>query len=107
MLLLQEGGDVVAVATAEDALALCSALRYDVIVSDLNLPGEDGYALLAAVRAKEQDRDCAAFAVAYTAEPMAHATRALSHGFDYVINKGQIERLLSLLGRVGATLRSE
>lgn len=105
-LLLRQGGDVVAVPTAEDALILYEALHYDAIVSDLRLPGKDGLALLAAVRAMEQGRDRAAFAIAYSVEPPAEASRALQHGFDYVISKPAVDSLISLLGHVAAILRS-
>jgi CheY-like chemotaxis protein len=107
ILLIQEGADATAVPTAEDALALYEALPYDAIVSDLTLPGRDGCALLAAVRGLEHGRDRAAFAVAYSGEPPADASRALRHGFDYIVSKPDLDRLVALLGLVAATLRSE
>ena len=55
----------------------------------------------------ERERDNAAFAVAYSAEPPAEASRALRHGFDYVVSKPEVDRLLALLGQVAGTLRSE
>lgn len=105
VLLLRQGADVIAVPTAAEALALCATLSYDVIVSDLSLPAEDGCAFLAAVRALERDRDRAAFAVAYSEEPQA-ASRALRQGFDYVVFKPEVDRLLALLGHVAGTLRT-
>jgi CheY-like chemotaxis protein len=105
VLLLCQGADVIAVPTAAEALALYEALPYDVIVSDLNLPGEDGCALLDAVRALERDRDNAAFAVAYSGEPQA-VSRALRHGFDYVVPKPEVDQLIALLGHVAGTLRT-
>jgi CheY-like chemotaxis protein len=107
VLLLQHGADVIAVATAEDALELYQALSYDVIVSDLCLPGQDGCALLSAVRDIERGRERPAFAVAYSGEPPAEAWRALRHGFDYVVCKPEMERVVALLGHLAATLRTE
>lgn len=105
-LLLRHGADVVAVPPAEEALGLCTALFCDVIVSDLKLPGLDGYWLLAAVRAMEEGRDRSAFGVAYSGEAPAEASRALRHGFDYVVSKPEVGRLVMLLGSVSATLRT-
>lgn len=107
LLLLRHGADVVAVATAEEGLALHAALRYDVIVSDLKLPEMDGCELLAGVRALERGLDRAAYAVAYSAERSPQVCRALHQGFDCVVSKPQVERLVALLGFVAATLRTE
>jgi hypothetical protein len=53
-----------------------------VIVSGLKLPGLDGCRLLAAGRAMEEGRESSAFAVAYSGEAQAEASRELRHGFD-------------------------
>ncbi|HEX6623953.1 MAG TPA: PAS domain S-box protein, partial [Pyrinomonadaceae bacterium] len=47
------GAEVKAVASTEEALSLLETWRPDVLVSDLGLPGEDGYSLIEKVREKE------------------------------------------------------
>ena len=48
----ESGAEAHAVASAADALAALDAGHYHVIVSDIGLPEQDGYALLRAVRAR-------------------------------------------------------
>jgi signal transduction histidine kinase/ActR/RegA family two-component response regulator len=50
-LLEQCGASVVAVASAGEALAALKETRPDVLISDLGMPGEDGYTLIKKVRA--------------------------------------------------------
>ena len=50
--LRQAGWNVVAVGSAEDALAAAETLTPDAVVADLTLPGMDGRALIAALRAR-------------------------------------------------------
>jgi signal transduction histidine kinase len=47
------GAEVLAVATAHDALNAFRARRPDVLLSDIGMPGEDGYTLIRKVRALE------------------------------------------------------
>ena len=49
--LQSEGATVTEAESARDALQLLQQERPDVLVSDLSMPGEDGYWLIAAVRA--------------------------------------------------------
>jgi CheY-like chemotaxis protein len=53
IILTQSGAEVKAVATAADALHELMEWRPDVLVSDIGLPGEDGYTLIRRVRAVE------------------------------------------------------
>jgi CheY-like chemotaxis protein/anti-sigma regulatory factor (Ser/Thr protein kinase) len=53
IILTQSGAEVKAVATAADALLELMEWRPDVLVSDIGLPGEDGYTLIRRVRAVE------------------------------------------------------
>ena len=77
------GGESVAVGSALEALTRLAAvsLPLDAVVSDIGLPGTDGYALLDAIRALPNQRaSIPAIAVtAYASE--ADAKRALEHGF--------------------------
>ena len=47
----QAGADVTVVASAEDALETLRRQRPDVLLSDIGMPGDDGYALIRKVRA--------------------------------------------------------
>ncbi|MBI3898485.1 MAG: response regulator [Gammaproteobacteria bacterium] len=71
---------------AREAFALC---RPDVVVSDIAMPGEDGYALLKAIRAIEREHEAAHVpALALTA--FARDTdryKALDAGFDAYLSK--------------------
>ena len=79
----EAGGEPVAVGNAVEALTALAAVprRLDAMVSDIGLPGTDGYALLGAIRALPSQRgSIPAIAVtAYASE--ADAQRAREHGF--------------------------
>ena len=78
------GGSAVAVASASEALkALVSGeCKPDALVSDIGLPGTDGYALLRDVRNLPKERGGTVPAIAVTAYASdADALRALQHGF--------------------------
>ncbi len=81
--LAEAGAHVVAASTTAEALSRAAAVRPDVLIADLGLPGEDGYVLLARLRALYPDVS----AVALTA--YARATdreRAVAAGFQrYVV----------------------
>jgi signal transduction histidine kinase/CheY-like chemotaxis protein len=78
------GARVVAVATAEDALARAAGTRPDLLVADLGLPGEDGYVLLERIRGLHPDLP----ALALTAYARAaDRDRALAAGFQRHIVK--------------------
>ena len=47
----QEGASVVAAASARDAVELLQRVRPDALLSDLSMPGEDGFWLISQVRA--------------------------------------------------------
>jgi signal transduction histidine kinase/ActR/RegA family two-component response regulator len=77
----QSGADVTAVGSAREGMDVMDALRPDVIVSDIGMPGEDGYGLIRHVR--KLQRGAAVPAIALTAFASAD-DRALAEeaGFD-------------------------
>ena len=91
------GGSVTAVSSATEALlALTSSTqRPDALVSDIGLPGTDGYSLLTAVRGLPKERGGAIPAVAVTAYASAEdAKRALNCGFIVHITKPYVPNTL-------------
>ena len=82
------GGKAVPASSATEALAaLASSVKIDVLVSDIGLPGTDGYSLLTAARELPHGRgDVPAIAVtAYASD--ADARRAIAHGFTAHVAK--------------------
>jgi PAS domain S-box-containing protein len=76
----QQGIQVHACASAEEAMTLLGAVSPDVIVSDIGMPGEDGYHLMEQVRSLYGERSCAIAVTGFASiQDRAHAMLA---GFD-------------------------
>jgi signal transduction histidine kinase/ActR/RegA family two-component response regulator len=99
---------VVTAASADEALERIGAERPDVIVSDIGMPGKDGYALINEVRARPVDAGGRTPAIALTAFARSEdRTRAMLAGFQVHMAKPiAIEELIatvaSLTGRAWA-----
>ena len=81
VVLEHEGAEVDTATSGPAALELLGRNRYDLLISDIGMPGMDGYALLAALRklpGQEQLRTIAVTGYGRAAD----AERALSEGFD-------------------------
>ena len=92
----QAGGSALAVSTATEALAAIAsgAARLDALVSDIGLPGTDGYALLQAVRELPSSRGAMpAIAVTAYASP-TDAAQAIDRGFSAHITKPYVPATL-------------
>ncbi|HZT58249.1 MAG TPA: response regulator, partial [Pyrinomonadaceae bacterium] len=88
MMLEQCGATVATAATAAEGLRLLKELRPDVLVSDIEMPGEDGYALIGKVRSLGADEGGNTHSVALTAHARAEdRLRALAAGFDAHVPK--------------------
>jgi CheY-like chemotaxis protein len=73
---------------ATDALATVQTWRPDVLVSDIDMPDEDGYSLIRTVRALAEDQGGRTPAVAITAHGRSEdRARALSSGFSMHVPK--------------------
>ena len=82
-MLQQYGAEVIAVATAVDVLEALPRIKPDVLVSDIGMPGEDGYALIRQVRAMTAEQGGQIRAIALTGYASASdRTHALSAGFQ-------------------------
>src|SRR5205085_5011530 len=73
---------VTGVASADEALDRWRTARFDALVSDIRMPGRDGYDLIADIRALENgNRRVRAIAVSANAS-VQDRERALAAGFD-------------------------
>jgi signal transduction histidine kinase/CheY-like chemotaxis protein len=76
------------VASPNEALKLLEEWTPDVLISDIQMPGEDGYSLIRKVREKEGSSGMRLPAVALTAHARVDdRVRALAEGFDAHVSK--------------------
>ena len=80
----QAGAEVTAAANVPQALDAFAANHFDAVVSDIAMPGEDGYALVARLR---QTSAVPAIAVSAIATGAEDRTRALDAGFTEFVRK--------------------
>lgn len=87
--LLSEGGaQVIRAASAEEALRHLGRHRPDVIISDIGMPGEDGFGFMRRVRAFERGTGNRVPAIALSAfTRLADREQALSAGFNLYLPK--------------------
>jgi len=86
--LAQAGGEVRGTVTAEEALRMLEQWRPDVLVSDIEMPGEDGYTLIRKIRALSPERGGKTPAVALTAFGRPEdRIRSLMAGFNIHVSK--------------------
>jgi PAS domain S-box-containing protein len=93
--------NVTAVCTAHDAINVIKSHRPDVLVSDIAMPGEDGYGLIAKVRSLDNDSERDIPAVAITAYAKEEdRQRALDSGFQiYLAKPVELSELISVVAR--------
>ena len=88
IMLTESGAEVQTATSASHALELLQWYEPDVLVSDLAMPGEDGYSLISRVRELEAAGRKPVSAVALTAlVRVEDRTRALSAGFNMFVPK--------------------
>ena len=108
--ILSEGGAAVRLAgSADEALQRLQQWQADVLVSDLGMPGLDGFDLIRAVRAQEEVAEPSHHLVAMALSAYASAedrARALGAGFqDYApkpIDPADLVALVARMARRGA-----
>jgi two-component system, NtrC family, response regulator AtoC len=105
--------EVFAAASGDEAMALLERQAFDVVVTDLKMPGKDGLAVLAKVRAVEPDTQVILLTAHGTVETAVQAMKA--GAFDYlqkplgsptelrVVVARALERRQLLAAREGAT----
>lgn len=94
--------DVTAVASADEALVRLEKGWPDVILSDVRMPGMDGYELIQRIRAQEAQRGDRALTIALTAYANAdERANLLGAGFDiHVAKPVDPDDLAATIGRV-------
>jgi CheY-like chemotaxis protein/two-component sensor histidine kinase len=104
-LLAERGCDVSMAGSAEEALAEIAERPYELLLTDIGMPGMDGYELLRRVRADGQSLP-RAIAVTAFARPQDRA-RALAAGFDGHLAKPlNPTQLLQMVAQIVASARS-
>ena len=83
-ILMDYGANVTLASSAADAMERIATSTFDILISDIEMPGEDGYALIGKVRA--QSVDLPAVALTAYARP-EDRIRALSAGFQTHVAK--------------------
>lgn len=87
-MLEQYGAEVKASSSTAEALEMLEQYKPDVLVSDIGMPGEDGYVLIKKVRMMERERSGRIPAVALTAYARAEdRLRALTAGYNMHVPK--------------------
>ena len=87
-LLEYNGAEVQTAKSADAARAAFTELRPHVLISDLSMPGEDGFSFLASVRALPTELGSETPAVAFTAmSPVNAQARARAVGFQAFLRK--------------------
>ncbi|HEX5745986.1 MAG TPA: PAS domain-containing protein [Archangium sp.] len=102
VMLEEYGAHVVTAASASEALRAVREGRPDLLVSDIGMPGEDGYRLISQVRALPAEEGGGVPAVALTAYARVEdRTRALTAGFNmHVAKPVEPAELLSVLSNL-------
>jgi len=113
MVLRSSGADVRAATCAEEAFEQLEQWHPDILVSDIGLPGDDGYALIQKLRAWEAPRGASIPALAVSAHARAEdRTRAIAAGYQMHIAKPLepadfVAAIGHLLGQDDADARAE
>ncbi|MDQ1557157.1 MAG: hypothetical protein QOD32_217 [Pyrinomonadaceae bacterium] len=106
----QSGASVRAVSSAAEALTALGEFRPDILVSDIGMPHEDGYALMRSVRARSPEEGGRIPAVALTAYAQEEdRMRALLAGFQVHVAKpiNPQEFVAVVVGLAGVTSRKK
>jgi PAS domain S-box-containing protein len=99
--LSRAGAAVRVAASVDEAMALFKDEPFDVVLADLGLPGQDGYALVRAIRAADSDvRRTQIIAVTAYARP-EDREKVLAHGFDdHLAKPADPRRVVDLIARL-------
>jgi PAS domain S-box-containing protein len=113
MVLRSSGADVRAATDAEEAFEQVEQWQPDILISDIGLPGDDGYTLIQRVRAREAQRGRSIPALAVSAHARTEdRARALAAGFQMHVAKPLepadfVAAIAHLLGQEETDARAE
>ena len=98
---------VTTAASAEEAVTLLMREQFDVLISDIGMPGENGYALIARVRALPVNQNGDIQAIALTAYARAEdRVRAISAGFQmHVAKPVEPVELITIVASIAGRIR--
>ncbi len=101
--LAERGATVAEASSANDAFSELEKFRPDVLVSDIAMPGGDGYGLIRAVRKLAGDRGGRTPAIALTAHAREQdGERAFAAGFQrYAAKPVDLDRFVSMVANLG------
>jgi CheY-like chemotaxis protein len=104
-MLAPHGADVQVAAGSDEAVRLLRDGRTDVIVSDVGMPGEDGFAMMRRIRALRREEGGEVPAIAVTGFAATEdARRALDAGFqEHLAKPLDVDRLADAIGRLTRT----
>ena len=98
LLLNKHGAATHSARSAAEALRVIASTHPDILISDLAMPHEDGYALIRSVRALPPSDGGAIHAIAVSALGATEAGRALANGFERLVCKPfRIASLVAML----------
>jgi CheY-like chemotaxis protein len=99
VLLEFNGAEVLAVTSAVDGRAALERQHPHVLISDLSMPGEDGFSFLASVRARGVDTGRDTPALAFSGlSPFTAQIRAMEAGFQGFLRKpGDVLRIVPMV----------
>jgi PAS domain S-box-containing protein len=104
VILESHGAQVTTVGSAGEALHAIERQPFDLLLADIGMPDQDGYALIRAIRSLPADRGGRIPAVAVTAYvSMRERERALKAGYDWHLGKPvEPDHLMAIVVSVGA-----
>ncbi|MGH9969106.1 MAG: PAS domain S-box protein [Pyrinomonadaceae bacterium] len=106
MELTQRGASVTGVTTAEEALTALEHSHFDLLISDIAMPGMDGYALIRSVRKQEAGQEQKLPAVALTAYARVQdRMRAILAGYNtHVAKPVEASELITVVASLAGRL---
>ncbi|HKP86900.1 MAG TPA: response regulator, partial [Blastocatellia bacterium] len=109
IMLGQYGAEVKTCASSVEAFESLKLWKPDVLISDIEMPGEDGYQLLKKIRSLSPDDGGRVPAVALTAYARAEdRRRALSAGYErHVTKPAEASELASIIAGLAASNRKK